>query len=149
MGGELNEPTTKEETMTNASLQRKLAKLNRGAQEARIPAGCLGAYGGIPAADPETARAYLIEEQDRRRENLAEELLKILAEGAESYSFTDTHAKRTHGEGKDAYETETASLTVSEWAEKLAHAAVAAATVLYPEIPEPLNESLPTPEGGQ
>jgi hypothetical protein len=118
-------PLGQEETMTNASLARKLARLHQN-------------YGGVgPAPTPPFANPldYLAAEQDRRREYLAEELLKILAETANTTDFTDGHAKRTVGEGENAYQTEDASLTVSEWAGKLAHAALAAATVLYPEVP--------------
>lgn len=120
--------------MTNASLARKLARLS-GAQ--RPPSGLAlnSRLGALMASDDFNPRDLLAEEQDRRRESLAERLLEIFAEGASIHNFTDSHAKETNGSGESAFTTEAASLTVSEWGVKLAHAALAAATVLYPEVP--------------
>jgi hypothetical protein len=125
--------------MTNAALQRKLARMNSG----------YGGTGNYPQACPPfqgSPRDYLVQEQDRRREYLAEELVKIFAEEADPYAFVDDTRKVI---GDNTYTTEMPSLTVSEWAEKLARAALAAATVLYPEVPEPLNDALPVAEGGE
>lgn len=107
--------------MTQAQLARKLARMADRVGAQRPP---VALNRGMLIED-RTPRDLLAEEQDRRRENLAEELLKIFAEEITWESAED-----------DA--TEQANATRA--ATCAAHAALAAATVLYPEVPEPAVE---------
>lgn len=113
-------------------LMRKMANAHSGAQEARAPRGM-----PVVGPDPE----YIREHQDRQRNALAERLLKIGLEECSISSFTDTHKAVKVGEGEKAYDDTAASLTLEEWYLKHAHAALAAAEVIYPE---PSAETLPT-----
>lgn len=112
--------------MTNASLARKLARMadRSGAQRpVALNRGML-----IEERDPRTPHDLLAEEQDRRREALAERLLEIALETVNPHDFPDT--SRVEDEVSTI-----STVTVAEFFEKLAHAALAAATVLYPEVP--------------
>lgn len=103
--------------MTNASLARKLARMAGGRQARAREAASRGpinlGLGMLAAAEDLDPRDLLAEEQDRRRENLAERLLEICAE-------------------------ETVPSDGEDWSTHLcniARGALAAATVLYPEVP--------------
>lgn len=88
------------------------------------------------------------DEQDAKRDRLAERLLEIGLEETCIESFTDTH-RREQITGKE-YDTERASLTLREWYVKHAEAALAAAEVIYPELPESQAVgSQPLPESAQ
>lgn len=73
------------------------------------------------------------DEQDGRRDRLAERLLEIGLESARMDGFTDTAEKPV---GSKGYDTEPV-ITLEQWYLKHATAALAAAEVLYPELPEP------------
>ena len=132
--------------MTNASLARKLARLSGGRQARAREAASRGpinlGLGMLAAAEDLDPRDLLAEEQDRRREALAERLLEIGLEQEYSVSsFTDTHKTETVTRGENSYSETVAALTMTEWYEKLAHAALAAAAVLYPEVPAEVETS--------
>lgn len=71
---------------------------------------------------------------DMRRQNLAEELVKLGIEELGYESFSDTH-KEVPVEGKDYTSTEP-TLTLEGWFLAVAKAAKAAAEEMYPELPE-------------
>lgn len=73
------------------------------------------------------------DEQDAKRDRLAERLIEIGLDSARMDGFTDTAEKPV---GTKGYDTEPV-ITLEEWYLKHAHAALAAAEVIYPELPEP------------
>lgn len=71
------------------------------------------------------------DEQDGKRDRLAERLLEIAVDTLNPYDFSDTAVVVIAGSDEPSPQ-----VTVTEWHRKLAHAALAAAEVIYPEIPE-------------
>lgn len=70
------------------------------------------------------------DEQDGKRDRLAERLLEIGLENLSLFDFADAAPQVVKDEPPQQ------QVTVAEWYRKLAHAALAAAEVIYPEIPE-------------
>jgi len=71
---------------------------------------------------------------DMRRQNFAEELVKLGIEELSYESFSDTHKEVKH-EGKEYFDTEP-TLTLEGWFLAMTKAAKAAAEEMYPELPE-------------
>lgn len=104
--------------MSQAALSRKLRNVG---------------YGGLGACAPQPfpfTRQAIEERQDEQRTFLAAELLKIALENASPYDFKDSHeivVLESHSQ--------VGSLTVEQWLVKLAGASLAAAAVVYLELP--------------
>lgn len=103
---------------------RRMANAQGGAPEATAPRGML-----IGGPDPE----YIREQQDRDRTRLAERLLEIGLETLIPNHFSDTAEQKVGDRGYDT----APQISVEDWYRKNANAAMLAAEVVYPEIPEP------------
>lgn len=117
---------------------RRLMRRLQNAGNAQESRGYVGTSALNRAAlDP---REYLVEQQDRFRTNLAERLLEIAIEECRIGDFTDCHEVGIKP-GTVNCDQIVPALTVEQWLVKLAEGALAAAEVVYPELPE-----LPQPD---
>jgi len=94
------------------------------------------------------------DEQDAKRDRLAERLLEIGLEECRIGDFTDGHRRETMHRGEhdeSSYTEDVPVLTVEQWTVKLAAAALAAAEVIYPEpgAAELMDALAPLPAAAQ